>query len=98
MARGNPPRSGAPRLGLPGSESCPSTEEPGACSRAYRGQGRRREQGRGHRDRIVQPNPQPTLATEAPLCLTEQTAMVTCPSPTGSKVRHKGPHWPLRQC
>lgn len=40
MGRASPPRSGAPRLGLPGSESCSSKEEPGACSRACGGQGR----------------------------------------------------------
>lgn len=69
---------GAPWLGLPGSRNCASMEEPGACSRAYGDQGRR-----GNRERavgtLVQPNPQPTLAPEAVLCLKEQTALVICP-------------------
>lgn len=83
MGCGNPPRSGAPQLGLPGSENCPSMKELGACSRAYGGQGRRREHSRGSWGRGVQSKPRPTLTTEALLCLMEQRAVVSCPYPTG---------------
>lgn len=67
MERGRSSRSGVPWPGLLGPGSCSSLEEPGACSRAYREPGKKRNR-RGLLDRVVKPNRQltPTGSTTQP--------------------------------
>lgn len=101
MEQGKSPRPEVLWSGLSGPGSCSSGKEPGACNRAWRwpGQKKNGEGGGGGKswDSVVHPNPSP--CPRAPLSWKEQTALgICCFLYSGCEVRQEETSRPPMWC